>query len=128
MITIRSGEPADKPSPDTGEIEAEIRKFVRKLPRDSVEKKSAGFPYEVSDTIRRVAVRSTEEIDRLISELTELRERLQRDSNRVQGEIVRVQCEIAGYTLTSDAAIQSIREIDQSLGQFKRAVAPSPVN
>jgi len=53
------------------------------------------------------------------------RDRLQDDSKRMQSEFARVQSEIDGYTRTNEAAWESLNAINQSLGQFKRAVGPS---
>lgn len=126
-MIIRPVQPTDNLPADAMEIEGEIKEFVRKS-RESADKKNEAFGNGVADTMQRVASTSVAEVDRLITELTQLRSRLQNECRRVQNEIARVQGEIAGYTQTSEAAIQSIRAIDHSLGQFKRAVAPSDVN
>jgi chromosome segregation ATPase len=126
MSVIRPERPADKMSAITAGVEAEIKEFVRHAsPRQSAVKNSETFGNSISDTIERVASTSVAEINRLIAELTLLRDRLQDEGNRVQSEIARVQNEIAGFTQSSQSAAQSIKAIDQSLEQFKRAAGPS---
>ncbi len=129
MSIMRPTRPADKQSAVTAELEGEIQQFVRKASsRDSVEMDSEPFGNGVCDTIQRVASTSVAEIDRLIAELTQLRTRLQNEGKRVQSEIARVQGNIADYTQTSEAAMQSIKAIDQSLGHFRRVAAPGQSN
>ncbi len=129
MNIMRPARSVDKQSAVTAEMEGEIQQFVRKASsRDSTDKDSESFGNGVSDSIQRVASTSVAEIDRLIAELTQLRSRLQNEGKRVQSEIARVQSNIADYTQTSEAAMQSIKAIDQSLGQFRRAAAPSQSN
>lgn len=106
------------------EIEREIQELVRReSSREAADKGREGFVNSVCDTIQGVAGTSVAKIDRLIDELTQLRDHLQNESNRVESEIARVQSEIDGYTVKSEVAVQSLNAIDQSLGQFKRAVS-----
>jgi|SRR5262249_49748446 vacuolar-type H+-ATPase subunit I/STV1 len=79
----------------------------------------------IDDTIQRLAGRSADQIDRLIAELTQLRERLQTEGERVQHEIVRVRHQIAGYMETNDAVMESTQRIGQALAQFKGAASTS---
>lgn len=126
MSVIRPAQPSDKASAVSPEIEGEIRDFVRRessrqspdreSPRQSESEVAAN---SISDTIRRVAGASVAEIDRVIVELTQLRDHLQNEGRRVEGEI-------AGYAQTSQVAVQSLKEIGQSLGQFKRAARTGP--
>jgi hypothetical protein len=76
-------------------------------------------------SIQCLASTSASQIDGVIAKLTELRDRLQIDGERVQHEIVRVQNQIAGYMETNEAAIESVNRIGHSLDQFKRAAASS---
>jgi len=80
----------------------------------------------ITDTIRRMAGRSADQIDRLIGELTQLRDRLQTEGERVEHEIVRVQHQIAGYMETNDAMMESAQRISQALAQFKSVASSSP--
>jgi len=79
----------------------------------------------ISDSIRRLGDTSAAQIDRLIAELTQLRDRLQSEGDRVQHEIVRVQNQIAGYVETNDAVMESANGISQTLAQFKGAAGLS---
>ena len=105
------------------EIEREIQELVRKGSFRDADNDREVFVNSVCNTIQGVAGTSVAKIDRLIDELTQLRDHLQNESNRVESEIARVQSEIDGYTVKSEVAVQSLNAIDQSLGQFKRAVS-----
>jgi hypothetical protein len=72
------------------DVEGKIRELVR---RDSVvhresERDSAEAASDLGSLMGRVSGSSTRQIDTLIDELTELREKLQTDGNRVQRDIV----------------------------------------
>jgi hypothetical protein len=98
-------------------VEGEIREFVR---RDVVGRRPA--PQEpdgravadnISSLLARVSVSSVQEIDRLISDLQGLRERLAAEAERVQREIVE-------YASLSQAAMQSTKIISESLNHWKK--------
>jgi hypothetical protein len=75
----------------------------------------------LSGSILRLASTSAAQIDAVIAELTELRDRLQLDGERVQHEIVRVQNQIAGYMETNEALVESVNRIGHTLEQFNPA-------
>jgi len=79
----------------------------------------------ISDSVRRLGGTSAAQIDRLIAELTQLRDRLQSEGERMQHEIVRVQNQIAGYVETNDAVMESVKGISQTLAQLKGAAGLS---
>ena len=114
---MSSGRPY--PPREIPEIESDIRAYVRqeatRQPGDQVreqaEREAVGT--YVPDLIQRVAGSSVTEIDRLIAELTQLRDHLQREGKRVETEI-------AAFAQTGNAAVSSIKEISQTLGRFKR--------
>jgi hypothetical protein len=98
-------------------VEGEIREFVR---RDVVGRRPA--PQEpdgravadnISSLLARVSVSSVQEIDRLISDLQGLRERLAAEAERVQREIVE-------YASLSQAAMLSTKIISESLNHWKK--------
>ena len=108
---------------DIPEIESDIRTYVRRessrqqVERDAREQAgtdSHPVATNIPELIQRVAGGSVAEIDRLIAELTELRDHLQREGKRVETEI-------AAFAQTGTAAASSIKEISQTLGRFKRA-------
>jgi hypothetical protein len=109
---------------DIPEIETDIRAYVRReSSRQQMEPHSSREPADtdshtvgsnVPDLIQRVAGSSIAEIDRLIAELTRIRDHLQREGKRVETQI-------AAFAQTGSAAASSIREISQTLGRFKRA-------
>ena len=103
------------------EVEGEIREFVRRdaasLRREPDEGKVVAE--NISSLLQRVAVSSVQEIDRLISDLQVLRNRLHEEGERVQREIVE-------YATLSQAAMQSTKIIAESLSHWKRVPdAPS---
>src|SRR5690242_3427678 len=109
---------------DVPEIETDIRAYVRRessrqqterdYPRERADTESRAVGVNIPDLIQRVAGGSVAEIDRLIAELTQLRDHLQREGKRVETEI-------AAFAQTGTAAASSIKEISQTLGRFKRA-------
>ena len=80
---------------------------------------------DISDSIRRLGSTSAAQIDRLIAELTQLRDRLRSEGERVKHEVLRVQNQMAGYVETNDAVMESVKEISQTLAQFKGATGLS---
>lgn len=95
------------------EVEGEIREFVRRdlsvLRRPRPERSE---PAEnVNSLIQRVSGASVIEIERVIAELTSVRDML-----RSEGE--RVQREITGYASLSQAAMTSMKIIADSLAQW----------
>ena len=109
---------------DIPEIESDIRTYVRRessrqhverdQPREDAGTDSRPIATNIPELIQRVAGGSVAEIDRLIAELTQLRDHLQREGKRVETEI-------AAFAQTGTAAASSIKEISQTLGRLKRA-------
>jgi t-SNARE complex subunit (syntaxin) len=125
MGIFRPLKTSNKPEGMNGDIEAEIGELVGKAPpRHSRDNESELTTEIISDGIQRVAGEPLAQISRMIAELTDLRDHLQNEGERVQDEIERVDNEIAGYTQMSEAAVQSIRVIDQAVGEFRRAARP----
>lgn len=96
------------------QVEGEIRAFVR---RDvSVFRRqrsdSADTVDNLSSVIERVSGASVAEIERVISELTTVRDMLRAEAERVQREV-------SGYASLSQAAMTSMKIIGDSLTQWK---------
>ncbi len=98
------------------EVEGEIREFVRRdvsvfrrTPADGANDIAASD--NINSLIQRVSGASIMEIERVITELTSVRDML-----RSEGE--RVQREIAGYASLSQAAMTSMKIIADSLAQW----------
>jgi vacuolar-type H+-ATPase subunit I/STV1 len=114
---------------DIPEIETDIRAYVRQessrqqaerdSSREQTHKDSDTEATNIPELIQRVAGTSVSEIDRLIAELTQVRDHLQREGKRVETEI-------AAFAQTGSAAVSSIKEISQTLGRFKRAARLNP--
>ncbi len=102
------------------DIEGELKELVAKAPpRHSRDNESDLTAEIISNAVQHVAAEPLAQIARMIAELTELRDHLQDEGERVQDEIAHVDNEIAVYTQMSEAALQSIRTIDQVVGEFK---------
>ena len=121
MTFLKTREPAEIDTSAETEVEGEIREFVR---RDVVgirrqpESDSDLVANNINQLLQRVAGTSVQEIDRLISELQTLRDTLQSEAARVQGEIVE-------YANLSQAVLHSTKIIAESLTQLKKD-APMP--
>ena len=100
------------------EVEAEIREFVR---RDVVtnrerqpENESEMVANSINSVLQGATTTSVQEIDKLITELQALSDRLHSERTRVQREVVQ-------YSTLTRAALQSTKIIAESLTQFKKA-------
>ena len=106
------------------QVEGEIRAFVRRdvstFRRPRTETGDAAVD-SISSVIERVSGASVAEIDRVIAELSRVREML-----RSEGE--RVQREIAGYANLSQAAMTSMKIIADSVTKWKSQSPPSVEN
>lgn len=104
------------------EVEGEIREFVRRdisIFRRSRQPENADVAAEnISALIQRVSGQSVDEIERVIAELSQVRDMLRSEADRVQREI-------AGYAALSQAAMTSMKIIAESLSQWRPA-APDP--
>ena len=102
-------------------FEGEIREFVRRdlspwrrPPTDPL----TDVPVEnVNSLINRVAAQTVSEIDRVISELQNVRDILNKEGDRVQREIL-------GYANLSQAAMASMKIIAESMDRWKTDVTP----
>ncbi len=94
-----------------GEIRAFVRRDVSSFRRPRTE---SGDPAvdNISSVIERVSGASVAEIDRVIAELTRVREMLRSEAERVQREI-------AGYATLSQAAMTSMKIIADSVTKWK---------
>ena len=97
------------------QVEGDIRAFVRRdisvFRRSRPETGDAAMD-NIATVIDRVSGASIVEIERVISELSSVRDML-----RTEGE--RVQRELAGYASLSQAAMTSMKIIADSMGQWK---------
>jgi hypothetical protein len=97
------------------EIEGSMRDLVR---RESgtirrTDDSSEQSTNNLSTLLRQVSVDSTREIDRLIDDLKNLREKLEDDGNRVQREIV-------GYVSLNQSVIQLTKIVSESMTHVKK--------
>jgi hypothetical protein len=117
-----SGQAADD-NPENGEFEGEIREFIRKdvAPwRKRPEPAPEPASENVSALVQRVAGASLNEIDGVIEDLRNMREFLRNEGERVQREI-------AAYATISQTAASSIKNISESMADWRRTVAlPAP--
>jgi ElaB/YqjD/DUF883 family membrane-anchored ribosome-binding protein len=108
---VEHNQPADT------EVEAEIREFVR---RDVVtnrerqpENESEMVANSINSVLQGATTTSVQEIDKLITELQSL-------SDRLHSERARVQREIVEYSTLTRAALESTKIIAESLTQLKK--------
>jgi hypothetical protein len=94
-----------------GEIRAFVRRDVSSFRRPRNETGDAGVD-NISSVIERVSGASVAEIDRVIAELSRVREMLRSEAERVQREI-------AGYANLSQAAMTSMKIIAESVTKWK---------
>jgi len=73
---------------------------------------SEGAGKQASTLISLVSLASTREIDRLIGDLKQLRDRLKNDGDRIQGDIVE-------YASLSQSAVQLTKIVTDSMTQVK---------
>ena len=99
------------------EVEAEIREFVR---HDVVtnrerhpENESEMVANNINSVLQGATTTSVQEIDKLITELQTLSDRLHSERTRVQREIVE-------YSTLTRTALESTKIIAESLRQFKK--------
>ena len=119
MVLFKRGEPTDLDESTESAVEAEIREFVRRdvaTPRQSPEADSEVVANGISTLLQRVTGSSVAEIDRLTSELHNLRELLRSEGARVQREITE-------YARLSQSAMQSTKIISESLVKWKNGDA-----
>jgi hypothetical protein len=114
---------SDRPVPErlgdiaqsSPEFEGQIREFIRRdvtgrrRPREET-----GDPAveNVNLLIERVSGQTVAEIDRVMSELSNMRDMLRREGERVQRELT-------GYAGLSQSAMMSMKIISESLAQWK---------
>jgi len=114
MTAIKTNKPVDLDQREAA-VEGEIREFVRRdgqALRRAPESDSEVVAQNISTLLQRVAGTSVQEVDRLITELQQLRELLQKEGARVQREITE-------YAHLSQSAMQSTKIITDSLSHWK---------
>jgi hypothetical protein len=104
--------------PAETEVEAEISEFVRRHVVTNQERQlqneSEMVASSINSVLQQATTTSVHEIDKLITELQTLRDRLHSEGARVQREIVQ-------YSTLTRGALQSTKIIAESLTQFKKA-------
>jgi hypothetical protein len=122
---------SDRPTPErlgeiaqsSPEFEGQIREFIRRdvTGRRRTREESGDPAVEsVNLLIERVAGQTVTEIDRVVSELNNMRDMLRREGERVQRELT-------GYAGLSQSAMMSMKIISESLAQWKpNALTPPP--
>src|ERR1041385_8849162 len=114
--------PSRKLDDDQGpaEFEGEIREFIRRdvahLRRAVPEGTSEQAASSIHSLLDRVSGSSVTEIDSLIADLSNVREFLKNEGERVQREI-------ASYAQLSQVAMTSVKIIAESMSQWKSQVS-----
>jgi hypothetical protein len=105
------------------EVEGEIREFVRRdvsAIRRHRQDNSDNAGDSINSLIQRVSAQSLLEVERVISELTNVRDMLRSEAERVQREI-------SGYASLSQAAMSSMKIIAEGLGQWQPPTAQAQI-
>ena len=99
------------------DVEGEIREFVRRdvvtEPGRQPDNESQLVANNINSVLQGATATSVQEIDKLITELQVLRDRLHSEAARVQREIVQ-------YSNLTEAALQSTKTIAESLEQWRK--------
>jgi hypothetical protein len=102
------------------EFEGEIREFIRRdvahLRRPAVEGSSEQAANNINSLLERVSGSSVSEIDSLIADLSNVRDFLRTEGDRVQREIT-------SYAQLSQVAMTSVKIIGESMTQWKSQVS-----
>ena len=112
-VVERLGDISKKVVELEGELQDAVRQENATYRRTLVEPRTEG----VNNLIQRVAGDSLDEIDRLMAHLEQMRETLRREGERVQREI-------AGYADLSQAAMSSLKVINESLANWNSSKLP----
>jgi hypothetical protein len=108
----------EQDQPMQTEVEAEIREFVRHEVVTNRERhpdnESEMVASSINSVLQRATTTSAQEIDKLITELQTLSDRLHSERARVQREVVQ-------YSTLTRAALESTKIIAESLTQLKKA-------
>jgi hypothetical protein len=115
MTLVELGNISNRVAEFEGELADAIRQNVTQGRRPSPESNQGAEG--VNNVVQRVAGASLDEIERLIGHLEQMRETLRREGERVQREI-------SGYGDLSQAAMSSLKVIDQSLAHWVRPELP----
>jgi cation transport regulator ChaC len=118
MAFLKTRDAAEHDRPAETDLDGEIREFVRRDVATSFRRQPESESETVASNINAVLQRATgtsvQEIDKLITELQTLSDRLHSERARVQREVVQ-------YSTLTRAALQSTKIIAESLMQFKKA-------
>ena len=109
---------AEHDQPVETEVEGEIREFVRREVVANPGRQPDNEPQleasNINSVLQRATAASVQEMDKLITELQVLRDRLHSEAARVQREIV-------GYSNLTEATLQSTKTIAENLEQWRKA-------
>jgi hypothetical protein len=96
-------------SDKSAEIEGNIRNLGQ---QSSTVRQPEGTSKQASTLVREISLASTREIDRLIGDLKDLRDKLENDSNRIQAEIIE-------HASLSESAVQLTKIVSDSVAHVK---------
>ena len=108
MSNARPRDPSfsDRPA----ELEGNIRELARR--QTGAPRRPDDTGEQASNSVRRMALESTREIDRLIDDLKNLRGKLEDDGNRVQRDV-------AAYASLSQSVVQLTKIVSDSMTHVK---------
>jgi cation transport regulator ChaC len=118
MAFRKTRDMAEHDQPVETDVEGEIRGFVRHDVVANPDRQPDNEPQleasNINSVLQRASATSVQEIDKLITELQVLRDRLHSEAARVQREIVE-------YATLTQGALQSTKIIAESLTQWRTA-------
>ena len=116
MAFRKTPDTAEHDQPAETKVEREIREFGRDVlanPEPQPKRESHLVTSNINAVLQEATVTSVQEIDKVITELQTLRDKLNSEAARVQREIVQ-------YSNLTQAALQSTKTITESLGQWRK--------
>jgi hypothetical protein len=115
MLNVKPAKPEDDQAVTA--VEGEIADFVR---RDVAPRKSEASDNSIAENLNtlldRAGRHSSKEIDKLVTDLQQVRDFLRTEGDRVQREITK-------YVQISQTAMASVKIISESIGQWKTGIA-----
>jgi hypothetical protein len=122
MSFIATEKPVGVPAPITAGAE-DARASGREIPssdrQQAPEARQEAVSVRIGSVIGRIALHSTEEIERLITELQSFRSFLETESQRVQREV-------SAYVRLSEAAAKSSNVIIESIDHWRNGLDKPP--
>jgi len=100
------------------EFEGNIRDLAR--PRSSASRRLDASGEQATSIVRRISLESTRDIDRLMTDLSNMRAKLEAEGNRIQRDIL-------GYASLSQSVVELTKIISDSMANIKKLSDPPSI-